>query len=212
MKVTTFRLEDPEYEQVGEATWGQHQAVFDVPTLPAYAVVDSQLTLDPTILSRENHVTPTHEVNGGRVITGAHKLFAFDKMSGVLTLYHNGIKDYEALFPHIEKPALKARLGQFAAEAESAFNSQSWFSYCMMVGGVLEGLLFARFGNLNFAVLIDRALEEELITETESVLFHEVRSIRNRIHASRCDEPSADRKIALELSVSYDRLIKRRWL
>ena len=129
----------------------------------------------------------------------------------MLTIYHNGIKDFELLFPHVSDNSLRARIGSFAEEAYNCFQSHSWVSYCLMVGGVLEGLLYDKFGNFNFSTLIEKARTAKIISEVEATLIDEVRSARNRIHANKHRESIIDRKMALELSVAYDRLIQRNW-
>ena len=84
-------------------------------------------------------------------------------------------------------------------------------SYILMVGAVLEGLLFNKFGNKTFSELIEKSTKEKLIGNDEGKLFDEIRATRNRIHASRHMEPYSDRKTAIELSVVYERLLKRNW-
>ena len=85
-------------------------------------------------------------------------------------------------------------------------------AYVLMVASVIEGVLYNEFSKDNLVKLIDRALNNNLITEDESKVLHELRKYRNRVHANLYDEPFADRKIALELSVVYDRFLKRNWL
>ena len=80
-----------------------------------------------------------------------------------------------------------------------------------MVGGVLEGLLFNEFGNERFIKLISLAEESELISGEEVKLIDDARQFRNRIHASKHNEGITDRKVVLDLSTTYGRMIKRRW-
>jgi hypothetical protein len=87
----------------------------------------------------------------------------FDPPSGLLTIYHSGIKDFELLFPHVTDSSLRARIGVFAEQASNCFQSKSWVSYCLIVGGVLEGLLHYRFGNKFFSELIDEAKKSKIL-------------------------------------------------
>jgi hypothetical protein len=59
--------------------------------------------------------------------------------------------------------------------------------------------------------LITCAVEASIINLDEMALFDDVRESRNRIHASKHGEPFANRKIAMELNVTYERLLKRQW-
>ena len=77
---------------------------------------------------------------------------------------------------------------------------------------VVEGVLFDQFGDKQFAELISRAGSDGVIEEAEIELFNRVRALRNRIHASKHDQPFADLKIAMDLSVTYERLLKRVWV
>ncbi|QKX17318.1 hypothetical protein [Microbulbifer sp. YPW1] len=106
---------------------------------------------------------------------------------------------------------MQQRLGQFAEEADNAFASQSWLSYVLMVGGVLEGLLWNEYKLDSFEWLVKRALKNELIDEHEAEQIHEVRHARNKIHAGRYKEEVPGRHLALDISVTYERLLKRDW-
>lgn len=211
MKVTTFRIGNPKYEQIGEPVFGSTKAYYKVPTLPAYAIIDSRLDLENSMHTDAGYVLPHYELLNDCVATAGRFQDIFQSPSGILTIYHNGIKDYKLLFPHIENDSLKVRLGQFAEEASNAFESQSWVSYVLMVGGVLEGLLYNQFGNKKFQTLINEANDKDLITDEEATLIDRVRIARNKIHACKYNEIIADRKTALELSTAYDRLVKRDW-
>jgi hypothetical protein len=211
MNVSTFRLENPECVSDGDTLFGLQKAIHQIPTLPAYALIDSHLTLDGD---------PHIEVGSKPVIYTLHEdtievpnrhWNIFGPPTGLLTIYHNGIKDFELLFPHIIDLSLRARIGNFAEEANNCFQNKSWISYCLMVGGVIEGLLYDRFGNFNFGKLIEKASTFKMISEHEASLIDEVRSARNKIHANRHAEDIINRKMALEVSVIYDRLIKRNW-
>ncbi|MBB3060101.1 hypothetical protein [Microbulbifer rhizosphaerae] len=212
MKVATFRLEDPERIPQNDIFDGGSETIFKIPTLPAYAIHHSNIEMDPCIFTA-SEVTQkiSHEIQNCMVtVRGYYDLYS--PASGFLTIYHAGIKDYSLLFPHIKSESLRQRLGQFAQEAESALSSQSWMSYVLMVGAVLEGLLFNQFGDKSFAVLIRDAIDRNLIDNQEAALFQEVRATRNRVHAAKHMEPFSNRKIAMELNVIYERLLKRSWI
>jgi len=182
-----------------------------VPTLPAYAIIDSRLDLENSMHTDAGYVLPHYELLNDCVVTPGRFQDIFQSPSGILTIYHNGIKDYKLLFPHIENDSLRTRLAQFAEEANNAFESQSWISYGLMVGGVLEGLLYNEFERKTFKELIEAAAGKKLISDDEAKLIDNIRITRNRIHACKHEEVITDRKTALELSTAYDRLIKRNW-
>jgi hypothetical protein len=211
MQVTTFRLENAEYTEPSNPAFNDGDALFHLPILAAYAVHHSKVEMENALHVDFGYQQPKYVIendtvrlkNIGSGMSSPHR--------GVLTLYHAGIKDYSLLFPHINNESLRQRLGQFAQEAESAFESQSWMSYVMMVGAVVEGLLFNQFNKDNFCELITLAGENGILDTNEVTVIHEVRALRNRVHASKHEQAFADRKIAMELNVIYERLLKRQW-
>lgn len=212
MNVTTFRLCDPLLEFIDDPIYGKQKVIYQIPTLPAYAITDVQLTLDKIPYQDSSINNYDYELLDNSVEIIAHHMNIFGAPSGVLTVYHRGIKDYRLLFPHVKTGLLQARLATFAEEAEKAFESQSWISYCLMVGGVLEGLLYDQFSIENFKKLIEIASDRKILSAEEASLINEIRLARNKIHANRYKESVVERKTALELSVAYDRLIKRAWI
>ena len=211
MQVTTFRLQNPEYVPVGEPIFQQSDAVFRLPQLPAYAMHHSQVTLDYDLNSEIGPRQPVYHLSSDTLVLDSRCRPMFGDPCGWLTVYHNGIKDYRLLFPHIDNEALQRRLGQFAEEADNAFASQSWLSYVLMVGGVLEGLLYHEYKLRRFAEMISRAQKNGLINEQEAAQINQVRLARNQIHADKYNQPIPDRSLALDISVTYDRLLKRNW-
>ena len=214
MRTTVFVLEEPIYVHPRgvDPVFAIYNAVFRLPILPAFAVHHSQFSPNNCYTSQEELMPTEHCVVEDCLVVERVPIPISGNHEGVLTIYYSGIKDYSLLFPQVRNKELCQRLGRFAEEAELAFDSQSWMSYVMMVGAVVEGLLYNVFGKHDFFGLIDKAKEADIITQTERLLFDEVRQMRNRIHASRYREPFADRSIAMELSVTYDRLLKRNWL
>jgi hypothetical protein len=211
MQVTTFRLENAEYTAPSAPIFGYGDALFYLPILAAYAIHHSKVEMENAIHSDNGYQQPNYVIENNAVILKNIGHGIFSPSTGVLTIYHAGIKDYSLLFPHINNESLRQRLGQFAQEAGSAFESQSWMSYVMMVGAVVEGLLFNQFNKDNFSQLINLAGESEILDVEEVAVIHEVRKLRNRVHASKHEEAFADRKIAMELNVIYERLLKRQW-
>jgi hypothetical protein len=211
MQVTTFRLENAEHTKPSKPAFNDGDALFHLPILAAYAVHHSKVEMENALHVDFGYQQPKYVIENDTVRL---KNIGSDMSSphrGVLTLYHAGIKDYSLLFPHINNESLRRRLGQFAQEAESAFESQSWMSYVMMVGAVVEGLLFNQFNKDNFCELINLAGENGILDTNEVTVIHEVRALRNRVHASKHEQAFADRKIAMELNVIYERLLKRQW-
>lgn len=216
MKVTTLRLENAEITTIGLTAYDAAPypyARFYLPILEAYAVHHSKIEMDNSYHMDKGYEQPNYEIVNDFVTLKSVGpcMFGSPTPTGMLTLYHAGIKDYSLLFPHIKNESLRRRLGQFAQEAESAFESQSWMSYVMMVGAVIEGLLFNKLNKDVFQKLINLAGETNILNKEEVYVIHEVRQLRNLVHASKHDQPFADRKIAMELNVIYERLLKRKW-
>lgn len=185
--------------------------ILKLPTLPAYAAIDYSVKFEYISPFNSELGEPKYEIKGDTVRVTNLSLAFSSAVKGLLVVHHVGIKDFTLLFPHIKSEQLKQRLAEFAQEAETAFENKAWMSYVLMVGAVLEGLLYDQFGNKTFAELITKAKETNIIKESEATLFNEVRKTRNRVHASKFEQPFTDRSTALELNVAYDRLLKRRW-
>lgn len=207
MQVTTFRLEDSKSGKDNFPPFQSCDYCFELPQLQAYAVHHFQVELDQTNPDF-GHTPVKYEIKDNSVILDSSCRPIFGSPSGWLTVYHNGIKDYSLLFPHITNDGLQRRLGQFAEEADNAFASQSWLSYVLMVGGVLEGLLYNEYKLRNFEKMISAAREKKLINEGEAAQINQVRLARNQIHANRYDESIPGRSLALDISVIYERLLK----
>lgn len=211
MNVTTFRLENPKHVPVGNPALNEQIAVYRIPTLSAYAIIDSHLSLDSNPYIEIAHPSVDYTLKDDIVEIPNKHGNLFGSPTGLLIVYHNGIKDFQLLFPHIINESLRARLGEFAEEANNCFQSKSWVSYCLMVGGVLEGLLYHQFGDLKFYELTKKAEKFKIITKEEAALIHEIREARNKIHANNHEKEIVNRRMALDLSTAYDRLIKREW-
>jgi hypothetical protein len=214
MQVTTFRLENAEYTEPSNPAFNDGDALFHLPILAAYAVHHSKVEMENALHVDFGYQQPKYVIENDTVRLKNIGSDMFSPHRGLLTLYHAGIKDYSLLFPHINNESLRQRLGQFAQEAESAFESQSWMSYVMMVGAVVEGLLFNQFNQSNkhnFTKLIKLAEESGILNTSDVTVIDEVRKLRNRVHASKHKQAFADRKIAMELNVIYERLLKRQW-
>jgi len=213
VKTTIFKLENPEYADVGENSklFGVYGISFDLPTLSAYAICHTNIDLPSFSADNEGSGLPPYRIEGNRVVLEPTRSPVFGKLEGSLFVYHTGIRNYELLFPHVTDDGLRKRLGQFAEEADKAFESGSWMSYTMMVGAALEGVLYSLFGNLKFERLIAKAAEDGVIIDQERDLLNKVREQRNLIHASRYAKSFVDRETAMDLSVVYDRLLKRRY-
>jgi hypothetical protein len=129
-----------------------------------------------------------------------------------LTVYYAGIRDYALFFPQVSNIYLKNRLGEFAEEANNAFEGGAWMSFTIMAISVIEGLLFNIFGSKNLVDLIDMANINAVIDDKEKVLLHDARQERNRVHAGKFNEPLASRCFGTDLYVLYDQLVKKNWM
>ena len=209
MKKTIFTLNSSEKVPLK----GTNFYKFNLPTLSAYVRHHEELNLGGSDWTLDGAYQPlnykikddelTLNMSGMRSSLMQHRC--------TLSVYHSGIKDYSRLFPHVEQEELRYRLGQFAAEADKAFGGRAWMSYVMMVGSVVEGVLFNKFGKGSFHDLIGKAHESGIIDDAETNIFYEVRELRNNIHAAKFKKKFADRGVAMEVGVTYDKLLKRQW-
>ncbi|WP_444929726.1 hypothetical protein ACJJIF_18340 [Microbulbifer sp. SSSA002] len=211
MQITIFPLQNPDYISDNDPVYQQSDAVFRLPQLPAYAIHHSQITLGHEVMSETAPQQPEYHLTADTLVLSSRCLPMLGDPNGWLTVYHNGVRDYQLLFPHIDNDGLQRRLGQFAEEADNAFNSQSWLSYVLMVGGVLEGLLFHHYKNGTFSKMTNSACKDGLINSEEKEQIDEVRDARNKIHAGRYEQSLPGRALALDISITYDKLLKRDW-
>lgn len=212
MLVTRFQLENPVLIRAsGDEELYNDYLIFKVPILPAYAITDTRLDIDKSMNTNSNASCPPYELVNDTLITPGIAWDMEYKSSGGLTVYHNGIKDYSLLFPHVESYGLRQRLGNFALEANNAFHSQSWISYCFTAGGVIEGLFYNKFNRTNFIKLVELAMYDEIITNTEASFLYDIHKSCDRIQLYKNQEQIPNRKKAIELSIIYDRLIKLNW-
>lgn len=103
------------------------------------------------------------------------------------------------------------RLGQFADEADRAFESSAWMSFVIMSSAVVEGLLSEYFKG-KFMALIQQAEAENLISTSEAESLQTVRLVRNQFHTNKYSGAFADRTLAMDVFTLYDRLLKRHWI
>ncbi|WP_290697452.1 hypothetical protein [Amphritea sp.] len=211
MKTTVFTLTDMTSEMV-DPQFQIFDGIFKVPSLPAYAVLHHHLDYDHSVFG-ESAEKPQFYIKYDvvRICRVPSLCVSFNK-TATLTVSYSGIRDYAMLFPHIKNEGLQQRLGQFAEEAEKAFDACAWMSFVLMAGAVIEGLLVGRFGNnKNFKTLIQLANEAGVLGVDDLESIQEVREARNRVHAERFDEPFIERLLAMDVYVIFDRLLKRRW-
>lgn len=212
MKTTVFKLDNVRTE-VADELFQVMNGVYRVPSLPAYAILHTQLDLGSSHLG-ESLQQPVCTVEGDEV-----RLLPMPTMMSMglnvpasLTVSYSGIRDHALLFPHVENLDFQTRLGEFAEEAEKAFDAAAWMSFVLMAGAVIEGLLVDRFGkNKKFHRLIELASEKGIFTDCDMESLNEVRAARNRVHAERFKEEFVGRSLAMDVHVIYDRLVKHRW-
>lgn len=210
MKTTVFNLIDPSFEEL-DKNFDLLKEIYTAPTLPAYAILNSNIERNCQNIDLM-YMPKSHVIIGEKIIIdGVHSLMPGEVRSATLTVNYSGIRDFTLLFPQVTNKKLKERLGQFAEEAEKTFDSGSWMSFTIMASSVLEGILFDIYEKHHFFELIDAANNDDAITIEEAELLNDVREIRNRVHASRFDEPFSNRRISNDLYVLYDRLIKKNW-
>lgn len=211
MKTTVFELMNMGSEPTA-TPFDEQSGVYDIPTLPAFAILHTSLDFGSSYVS-ESFIRPTYEIESDRlIISPMPEFWGLRGDVPKLTVTYSGIRNYTLLFPHVTCEGLKVRLGEFAEEAEKAFDASAWMSFVLMAGAVIEGLLVSRFGNnKKFFKLIKLAGEAGLVTETELESLDEVREARNRVHADQFGLPFVGRQLAMDVYVIYDRFLKRRW-
>lgn len=210
MRTTVFELSRPEVH-VREQRFGLMDEVFYVPTLPAYAILNHRLEYRSSMWGLDYKVNYEVEDSCVKVI-GVKQKLPMEVSVCSLTVHYAGIRDYSLLFPSVNDLGLRGRLGELAEEADNAFHSGAWMSFTIMAISAMEGLLISELGvEGTLSELIKKALQHEVINESESMLLHNAREVRNRIHAGRYAEPLADRSSGTDLYVLFDRLIKKDW-
>lgn len=96
-------------------------AIYEVPTLPAYAIEWAELRREPGMAED----SPRHAILGkGLEIDGTQVMWHDYKepllgetLSLILIIYFHGIRDYGLLFPQAGDPSLSRRLGSFLGQA-----------------------------------------------------------------------------------------------
>ncbi|MEW8459005.1 MAG: hypothetical protein AB2653_01720 [Candidatus Thiodiazotropha endolucinida] len=210
MKSTIFKLTNPIYEIV-DNQFQQFDEIYKVPTLPAYAILNHDLNRNAPDIDGLNNTTNYEIIEDTIRIKNVDPIPEGLTTICSLTLFYAGIRDYSLLFPHINDPKLKERLGQFAEEADNALQNGSWMSFTIMAISAIEGLLFNEIGNKKLKQLIDKAHKIGILNNNEKELLHSAREVRNRVHAGLFEQPLADRISSTDLYVLYDQLIKKDW-
>lgn len=213
MKTTVFELTGGSFRSFYN-TQGAQDRVYTIPTLPAYAILTTSLEYhDPGRFDEfGNGMSPRHSVDNDSVII--HNVSGLPDMNSDgnrLIVHYAGIRDYSLLFPHINNPEKQMRLGQFADEADRAFESSAWMSFVIMSSAVVEGLLSEYFKG-KFMALIQQAEAENLISTSEAESLQTVRLVRNQFHTNKYSGAFADRTLAMDVFTLYDRLLKRHWI
>jgi len=187
---------------------------FVVPTLQAYAIEFSQF-LAPNQLhggQKEFVEGKDYFLEDDRLIWKNFEEPLFEDSVYRLIVHYHGIRDYRLLFPHIEEPELRERLGKFYEEAEVAFENGAWLCYSLMCGAVYEGLLHAYFGKkASFFKMIKEVLTLGVIDEKAEGIMHQTRNLRNLVHGNNFTKPYVTRLQAMDMRAVMDKLIKRNW-
>ncbi|MES9925709.1 MAG: hypothetical protein ABW152_16630 [Candidatus Thiodiazotropha endolucinida] len=211
MNSTIFILDSPHFEQVNKQ-FQTFDEIYRIPTLPAYAILNHKLDYrNNSVDWIQESIVCTIKDDIVRISGTEHGPSQIFNSHCSLTIFYAGITDYSLLFPFIIDEDLKIRLGQFAEEADKAFQNSSWMSFTVMAISAIEGILYNLFGRNDLHKLINKAEAKNLITSNEKELLLEAKNTRNRIHADNYKEPFPTRKLGTNLYVLYDRLIKKDW-
>ncbi|MEJ2622596.1 MAG: hypothetical protein P8163_20815 [Candidatus Thiodiazotropha sp.] len=211
MKSTLFKLSSPIFEVV-DKDYQIFDEVYSIPTLSAYAILNHYIQRTNTVAAEIDYIPDYELLENTLRVKRVKPALQGELRICLLTLIYADIRDYGLLSPHINDPDLKQRLGQFAEEADNAFQGGAWMSFTIMAISVIEGLLFNIFGRKNLSKLIDMASNNSIINEKEKDLLHNARKVRNRIHAGQFKKPLADRCTGTDLYVLYDQLLKKEWM
>lgn len=212
MKTTVFKLENPSFGQE-EPIFGPQETIYKIPTLPAYSVIDHSLDSGDYSPYETGNQQATYSLEDDCIRIQGVKNELFRSGKDRFVIHFAGVRDFSLLFPHIDEHSYRERLGQYAEEAETSFESGAWLSFMMMAGAVIEGLLDdctpSTFGQFN--TIIDKANEQGIISDADAALCHQVREARNLIHSSKHRKEYVTRTLAMDTYVFYDELIKRHW-
>lgn len=215
MKSTHFVLDNPIYRSEPSNNYYEKcWAEFRVPTLRAYSFTNH--SIDGVNMDSEGGTTPISSaiVDDKVLIYGVDKLMnTLRPSSPVLTVYHFGIKDYSLLFPEIEDPALKQRVGLFMEEADKTFEQEAWLSFVVMAGSVFEGILSdltADHGS-TFGKLVSKVDDLQVLDGYVVSVLRDAVKFRNHVHAGRYNEETAIRQDAMNIRVQLDQFIKDDW-
>ncbi|WP_217581593.1 hypothetical protein [Lysinibacillus sp. GbtcB16] len=176
----------------------------EIPTLSAYTVEYFSL-----------NISPLSSFHQGDIITGNTIEFETDFVkeeinSLEVVIYYHGIKDYQALFPWITDEPVRKRLATYYEELEKTFEVKAWLPFVLMCAAVIEGMLYEKLGRPTVTLneMIEQATENGLLNLNDSSIMHKARKSRNLVHINRRELPYVNRKEALEMRVTIDRLIK----
>lgn len=206
MKSTTFFI-DP---STGSYNSNNNRVDFVIDTLPAYAIEYSILVINGvnyhdgfSIVSNTVHWEGLFRIEPGGV-GGTHDTV-------ILNIYYHGIRDYGLLFPKINDTDSRSadRLGRYYEEAERCFDGHAWLSFAVMCGAIFEGILYAKYRTReNFSHLIEKAEREGDIDSNTAAIMHRARKFRNQVHAPRDTEAYIERKDAMDMRTTLDKLLK----
>lgn len=212
MKTTVFQLVNPSFEKESPP-FGPQETVFKIPTLPAYSIIDHSLDSgDYSPYETGNHQT-IYSLESDCIRIQGTKNWLSHSSKDRFVIHYAGIRDYSLLFPHIKEESSQVRLGQYAEEADTSFETGAWLSFMMMAGAVIEGLLdnCTPASANSFNQMIIKARQREILSEEDETLCHKVKEARNLIHLRKSDLAYVDRTLAMDTYVFYDALIKRHW-
>jgi hypothetical protein len=191
---------------------------FQVPTLDAYAIEHAELTPPRDIDSGFSQLSDGEDFWILNDTANLHHPLSspFLNFEGVLertrlVIHYHGVRDFSLLFPQIEDSALQTRLGEFYAEAETAFENSAWLSFSLMAGAIYEGLhsWHLRQSNETFAKLIRLALKKGSLEAEDAEILEEARDARNLVHAGRAKDPMIARQDAMDMRRLVDRLVRQ---
>lgn len=215
MNSTNFTLINPQYRvKQDDSGHDKKHVVYKVPTLPAYSI--SNFSIDKINQSLDGDI----QYDSPAIVDDLLIVYGGDRFDQVinpadplLTIYHFGISDYSLLFPQINEPDLRERVGLFMEEADKAFTQRAWLSFCVMAGGVFEGLLshLTEDHKMTLGGIVNKVESLAIFDSHQISVLRQVVSFRNHVHAGRYQETTASRSDAMHVRVQLDYFIKMDW-
>lgn len=215
MKTANFLLNNPSYKsETSEYGFEKSHAIFKVPILPAYAILNHTIqgvksNLDGQTTSIESAIVDDTVI----VYNVSDFSLRLSPDQPILVVNYLGITDYQNFFPQFKGMSLHERAGLFMEEADKAFDESAWLAFAMMAGAVFESLLYdmvdAEWGSLG--PLIEKTEKKGIFDRMEISALQDANAARNLVHANRFKDEYITRKVAMNIRVVLEQFLRYNW-